>query len=387
MIAPSSAWLEFSNLNPVEKGMPERDLLARLLMSNSCYEAMPSSGRVIIFDVDLTMWRAFVALITSESRHVLLSDRSQGGEIIGILSVTDFIRVILKIFRDQSFSHYHRFDAFSLITIREFREIAFKAGKLRSLVSISATDNLLDAVRTLSSHHVHRIPVFDPDTGNPIHLLTHRRILKFMWTFGQTLFPPDYQVRTPKELNIGTWSNIRYVYPETRLIECLDLLLDHNISGIPVVERSTQKVVDVYSRFDAIGIALHDEEFTGDTTVKEALDFKHICEGGRERVVSVRETDPFLFVLSTLVDHNVHRVCVLDENKALLGVISLSDVMDAVVVQPAKSLRAPTALRHVSQESFDLSNMELYMRSLYESGEELDELSRTYATDQQLMTS
>ncbi|VDK51031.1 unnamed protein product, partial [Cylicostephanus goldi] len=303
-----------------------------------------------------------------------------------------FVSVLpIDVSRDQDLAHYHRFDAFSLITIREFREIAFKAGKLRSLVSISATDNLLDVVRTLSSHRVHRIPVFDPETGNPMHLLTYRRILKFMWTFGQTLFPPDYQVRTPKELDIGTWSNVHFVYPETRLIECLDLLLDHNISGVPVVERNTQKVVDVYSRFDAIGIALHDDEFTGDTTVKEALDFKHICQGGRERVVSVRETDPFLFVVSTLVDHNVHRVCVLDENQALLvyfdfnsfcpehgtfqGVISLSDVMDALVVQPAKFLRAPTALRHVSQESFDLSNMELYMRSLQEGEEELDELS------------
>lgn len=43
--------------------MPDHDLLARLLLSNSCYEAMPVSGRMIIFDQELLMWRAFTSLI------------------------------------------------------------------------------------------------------------------------------------------------------------------------------------------------------------------------------------------------------------------------------------------------------------------------------------
>ncbi|VDM80859.1 unnamed protein product [Strongylus vulgaris] len=65
MLSPSSTWLAFSSLSTSEHTVPERDLLARLLMSNSCYEALPISGRLIVFDVDLTMWRAFAALVRS----------------------------------------------------------------------------------------------------------------------------------------------------------------------------------------------------------------------------------------------------------------------------------------------------------------------------------
>ncbi|KIH61093.1 CBS domain protein [Ancylostoma duodenale] len=192
------------------------------------------------------------ALNTSEkSRHVLLSDSKQDGAITGILSVTDFIRAILKMFREKDCALIEEVEDIGLVTIKQFREFVHKAGKLRNLVTISAEDNLLDAVRMLAAHRVHRLPVLDPTTGNPVFMLTHKRIVKFIWTF---------------------------VYPDTPLIECLDILLNLGVSGVPVVEPNTHKVVDVYSRFDAIGIALEDEGYRLHASVKEALEFKHICQ-------------------------------------------------------------------------------------------------------------
>ncbi|KIH43771.1 CBS domain protein, partial [Ancylostoma duodenale] len=193
------------------------------------------------------------------SRHVLLSDSKQDGAITGILSVTDFIRAILKMFREKDYALIEEVEDIGLITIKQFRgseqipmqQFVHKAGKLRNLVTISAEDNLLDAVRMLIAHRVHRLPVLDPTTGNPVFMLTHKRILKFIWTF---------------------------VYPDTPLIECLDILLNLGVSGVPVVESNTHKVVDVYSRFDAIGIALEDEGYRLHASVKEALEFKHICQ-------------------------------------------------------------------------------------------------------------
>ncbi|EYC33960.1 hypothetical protein Y032_0001g181 [Ancylostoma ceylanicum] len=377
MLTPNSSWQEFEKMSIVEPSVPDRDLLARLLLSNSCYEAMPVSGRMIIFDQELLMWRAFTSLVKNESRHVLLSDSEQGGVITGILSVTDFIRALLKIFRENGSALAEEFGDIGLITIRQFRDFVHKAGKLRNLVTISAEDNLLDAVRMLAAQRVHRLPVLDPTTGNPVFMLTHKRILKFIWTFGQTLFHPEHFTNTPKDLCIGTWSGIRFVHPDTPLIDCLDILLNLGVSGVPVVEPNTQKVVDVYSRFDAIGVALENEGYRLHATVKEALEFKHICQNRRSRVVSVKNTETFYSVISVLVHQNVHRVCVVDENDVIQGIISLSDVLRALVVEPGKHLNSrPTAPRRVSQESFDLSNMELYIRLQNEKAEmESDEIS------------
>ncbi|RCN48366.1 CBS domain protein [Ancylostoma caninum] len=354
MLTPNSSWQEFEKMSAVETPVPDRDLLARLLLSNSCYEAMPVSGRILIFDQELLMWRAFTSLVKNESRHVLLSDSKQNGAIIGILSVTDFIRAIFKMFREKDCALAEEVEDIGLITIKRFRDFVHKAGKLRNLVTISAEDNLLDAVRMLAAHHVHRLPVLDPTTGNPVLMLTHKRILKFIWTF---------------------------VFPDTPLIECLDILLNLGVSGVPVVEPKTHKVVDVYSRFDAIGIALENEGYRLHASVKEALEFKHICQNRRSRVISVKNTETFYSVISVLVHKNVHRVCVVDENDVIQGIISLSDVLRALVVEPGKHLNSrPTAPRRVSQESFDLSNMELYLRLLHEEEEmESDEVSEKSA--------
>ncbi|KAK6766426.1 hypothetical protein RB195_025998 [Necator americanus] len=371
MMSPTSSWLEFEKLSTPDSCLPDRDLLARLLMSNSCYEAMPVSGRLTIFDQKLLMWDAFMLLVNSESRHVLLSDSEHDSAITGILSVTDFIRVIIKMFREKDSAMDIKINDLGVMTIKQFRELVHKAGKLRKLVSISVENSLLDAVRILSAYRVHSLPVLDPLAGNPVAVLTHKRILKFIWAFGRKLFHPDHFAMSPRELHIGTWCGVRVVYPDTLLIDCLEILLNLGVSGVPVVDRNTHKVLDVYSRFDAIGVALHNEGLMLlNASVKEALKFKHICQSRCERVVSVRENETFYSVISTLVHHKVHRVCVVDENHVLQGIISLSDVLKALVLEPAKYMNPRSAApRRVSQESFDLSNMELYIRSLNEAEE------------------
>ncbi|WKY15966.1 hypothetical protein Q1695_000996 [Nippostrongylus brasiliensis] len=332
------------------------DALAKLLLVNSCYEAMPNSGRVVVLHRDLVMWQAFLQIVSHATRHVLLSD--EDGNITGILSVTDFIRVILNLFRDASFSSPLAAKRIGSLTIGKYQELVKKAGKSKSLVWISAEESLLDAVRLLLTHRVHRIPVIDPHSSDPIFILTNKRILKFLWCFGQTLFRQDLHMKTPRELGVGTWDNIRFVYPTTPLSECLEILLNLGVSGVPVLEPESHIVIDVYSRFDAIGIAAQDVKVALNATVQEALNFKHICESRRSRVVSVRDTETFYSVVSTLAERGVHRVCVVNEIGVLQGVISLSDVMRFLVLEPGVHLDSRSVpRRRFSQISFDELNM------------------------------
>ncbi|VDK25004.1 unnamed protein product [Anisakis simplex] len=96
-----------------------------------------------------------------------------------------------------------------------------------------------------------------------------------MWLFGQSLSIPDYHEKSCKELNVGTWTGIRVVFPDTPLVDCLDILLHKGVSGLPVVERNSYKVIDMYSRFDAIGVALEDKINQLDVTVEQALVFRN----------------------------------------------------------------------------------------------------------------
>ncbi|PIO69173.1 CBS domain protein, partial [Teladorsagia circumcincta] len=209
------------------------------------------------------------------------------------------------------------------LTIQQYRELVQKEGKLKELVYINANNSLLEAARLLAQHRIHRLPVLDPESGSPLFILTHKRLLKFLWCFGQQFSQPDYHIRTAKDLNVGSWVGIRVVFPDTPLTICLDILLNKGVSGVPVVERDTFKVVDMYSRFDAVGIALEESADSLDVSVEQALKFKNL---GR-------------------------------------GIISLSDVINHMVVKPGanlKPIRVPR--RHYTSHPYDCSDVDLRSR-------------------------
>uniref|UniRef100_A0A183ETD6 CBS domain-containing protein n=1 Tax=Gongylonema pulchrum TaxID=637853 RepID=A0A183ETD6_9BILA len=97
----------------------------------------------------------------------------------------------------------------------------------------------------------------------------------------------------------------------------LDILLHKGVSGVPVVEHKTFRVVDMYSRFDAIGVALEDKMDDLNVTVQEALAFRNTFRLEKDRVVSISVDDSLWTALTVLVDRNVHRLCVLKDNGAI----------------------------------------------------------------------
>lgn len=53
--------------------------------------------------------------------------------------------------------------------------------RIRPLVYVEPDATMLDAVRKLCLHKIHRLPVIDPQTGNVIYILTHRRLLRYVY--------------------------------------------------------------------------------------------------------------------------------------------------------------------------------------------------------------
>ncbi|VDM44899.1 unnamed protein product [Toxocara canis] len=386
---------------------PESELnYARLMQYNACYEAMPTSSKMVVFDTNLQLRKAFNGLIYQNTRHVLLSDPDYDGTIVGILSVTDFIRVLLRLYKNrkdadedvddkneltmeelnQSDSSIFANDDIGKLAIKEYRELIQHEGKLMDLVSINADESLLKAARLLNVHRIHRLPVMDPINGSPLFILTHKRILKFMWLFGQSLSVPDYHQKSCKELGVGTWTGIRVVFPDTPLVDCLDILLHKGVSGLPVVERNTYKVVDMYSRFDAIGIALEDKINQLDVTVEQALAFKNSFRQQKDRVVSVYDSDSLWTALTVLVERNVHRLCAIRKSGAIEGLISLSDVINFMVIKPGTNLSTNSPSHHPRLNHHN-SSFKITARNFSSLGSELnthDVLSRLEESAAQL---
>lgn len=48
---------------------------------------------------------------------------------------------------------------------------------------------MFDAVSSLIQNKIHRLPVIDPESGNTLYILTHKRILKFLKLFVSVCSP------------------------------------------------------------------------------------------------------------------------------------------------------------------------------------------------------
>lgn len=57
------------------------------------------------------------------------------------------------------------------------------SSQVKNLVSIGPDASLYDAIKSLIHNRIHRLPVIDPFTGNVLYILTHKRILRFLFLY------------------------------------------------------------------------------------------------------------------------------------------------------------------------------------------------------------
>lgn len=140
------------------------------------------------------------------------------------------------------------------------------------LVSIGPDASLYDAIKILIHNRIHRLPVIDPATGNVLYILTHKRILRFLFLyvslmehilkdhFHETIFSllqinelpkPSYMQRKLRDLKIGTYDNIETADEHTSILTALKKFVERRVSALPLVD-AEGRLVDIYAKFDVI---------------------------------------------------------------------------------------------------------------------------------------
>ncbi|KRY46362.1 5'-AMP-activated protein kinase subunit gamma-1 [Trichinella britovi] len=303
-----------------------QDLIySQFIKSHHCYDLIPTSTKLVVFDTKLPVKKAFFALVYNSVRAAPLWDDATQ-QFVGMLTITDFIRILQKYYKSGE-ENIKELEEHRIFT---WREELRDSGFLTPLCTVEATASLLDAVNILCNKKVHRLPVIDPCSGNILYILTHKRILKFLFLYMPDLPMPSFMKKSPKELGIGTWSNIHTVTKVTPLIEVLRKLLELRVSALPVVDEN-DRVIDIYSKFDVINLAAEKAYNNLDITVQDSL--KHRT-AWFEGVHNCKVTDSLSTYVDTLVRSEVHRLVAVDNDGRVQGVVSLSDILLFIVLRP-----------------------------------------------------
>ncbi|XP_048784502.1 5'-AMP-activated protein kinase subunit gamma-1 isoform X2 [Lagopus muta] len=162
---------------PGAEGEPPRGPYTAFMKSHRCYDLIPTSSKLVVFDTSLQVKKAFFALVTNGVRAAPLWD-SKKQSFVGMLTITDFINILHRYYKSPMVQIYELEEH----KIETWREV-YLQDSFKPLVCISPNASLFDAVSSLIRNKIHRLPVIDPDSGNTLYILTHKRILKFLKLF------------------------------------------------------------------------------------------------------------------------------------------------------------------------------------------------------------
>ncbi|CAH2035482.1 unnamed protein product, partial [Iphiclides podalirius] len=301
----------------------ESQIFVKFFKFHKCYDLIPTSAKLVVFDTQLLVKKAFFALVYNGVRAAPLWD-SQRQNFVGMLTITDFIKILQMYYTSPN------------VTMEELEEHRLETwrqvlkGSVVPLVSIGPDSSLFEAIRMLITNRIHRLPVIDPETGDVLYILTHKRILRFLFLYINELPKPAYLRCKLRELRIGTLNDIETATEETSIIEALRKFVNRRVSALPLID-AEGRLKDIYAKFDVINLAAEKTYNNLDVSLKKANEHRNEWFEGVQKC----NLDETLYeVMERIVRAEVHRLVVVDGDDKVIGIISLSDLLMYLVLRP-----------------------------------------------------
>uniref|UniRef100_A0A671Z203 Protein kinase, AMP-activated, gamma 3b non-catalytic subunit n=1 Tax=Sparus aurata TaxID=8175 RepID=A0A671Z203_SPAAU len=312
---------------------PDTFIYTNFMKNHCCYDAIPTSSKLVIFDTTLQVKKAFFALVANGVRAAPLWDNklkcfveTLWDIIYCMLTITDFINILHRYYKSPLVQIYELEEH----KIETWREIYLQYS-INRLISITPDCSLFDAIYSLLKNKIHRLPVIDPVSGNVLHILTHKRILKFLHIFGSMFPKPRFLQKRINEVAIGTFRQIATVQESASVYDALTIFVERRVSALPVVNEQG-KVMALYSRFDVINLAAQKNYNNLNMTMREAIASRACCVEG---VLKCYPHETLETIIDRIAKAEVHRLVLVDSNDVVRGIVSLSDLLQALVLSPA----------------------------------------------------
>ncbi|KAJ5279561.1 5'-AMP-activated protein kinase subunit gamma [Penicillium angulare] len=306
--------------------------IRNFLKVRTSYDVLPLSFRLIIFDTSLT------GIVSAP-----LWD-SKASKFAGLLTTSDYINVIQYYFQNPA--ALDQIDQFRLDSLREVEKALGVAPP--ETVSIDPERPLYEACRRMLESRARRIPLVTNDSqtdrSHVLSVLTQYRILKFV-----AINVPDTQMlrRPLGELLVGTYNNIATASMDTPVIDVIHILVERSISSMPILNSDGMPfchgihclnanisdagvVYNVFESVDVIALikgGVYDELglTVGEVLKKRSPEFPGIY--------TCSLNDGLDTIFDTIRKSRVHRLVVVDEHFKLKGVLTLSDILQYILLE------------------------------------------------------
>jgi len=323
--------------------------LGETLKSIPCTAAyIPISDLIIVSPTD-TLISAFQRLCTYKVLATPIIDSD--GTIKGSFSVIDMIFYLSDTFDQESVkgSVNSTFDFFSLaIARREFSGIKInsiaKMSNLDPVIMLAENKNLKDVIDALATKQARRAIIHESSESAPIKgMLSQGQLLRYMYEHRANTLKSDFwDTKISDYADLADRKNVITVNLSTKVCDAFRQMRDWGVSAIGVVDDVPEKgktgavaklvgnisATDVkllgydLRYFKALGFSTN--EYLGAVMPKDHASGEVVCvkEGGNDTMGDI---------IGKLVENHIHRLYVIDNEGKPVGVISMTDILLALV--------------------------------------------------------
>lgn len=296
-------------------GRDKTRLLLNFFKYHKCYEILPKSAKIIIFDTQFFVKKTFPTLISHGIRSAPLWDANKK-LLVGMITVTDFIRILLYLDKENlSVEDLERH------TLHTWRKLLRSTRK--PLCSAGPDQSLHDAINLLHKNRVHRLLMIDPFTGDVLYILSHKRILRFLFVYLNEFPELTFFHKTLTELKIGTYDDIVSVTEDTTIKTAFQLMLEKDVSALPILDENGM-LIDVYAKYEVLNLVSEKLYSNLSLTIGEVRNKKKDWE---EKLQKCRSSITLYEALEVIVRTESHRLLLVNREDKLVGIVSLSDIL------------------------------------------------------------
>jgi len=298
-----------------------RDCVRELMSKYTCYDLIPESGKIVIFDERLPIKHAFFALVQNDIKCAPVWSPSLR-KFLGLMTVTDFADILVGSYGDnptfkQKCLNLENQSVFSWAMYKKKRGHAPK----NSLICVKPTDHIEEAVTTLFKLFIHRLPVLNDKDGTSIMcIINHQKIIRFLM---EKLLPQQTLLHSlplkalaPRIIQVDS-----FCQKTDPLVEVLRLLTDQSRNpGIPILD-SKGEVWDCFDRSDIRYLAVERAYLQLHISVEEFITTHHKSRN----IPRVDLQDPLIRVLTALIANRRH-IALVFSNQRFYGIFTLAQL-------------------------------------------------------------
>jgi len=255
-------------------------------------------------------------------------------QFVGLLTVTDFIDIL---------RHYRATNSdVSTLAVSSIAEILGGLDSVRPFQGADSACTLQQACQQLLHTNQDFLPIVFAEDMRVLACITYTNILEHLVTHfreQRRLFDDSIT-----DLGIGTYGDkVATVNPQQTLAEALQLMHQHGLSAVPVLD-SNRKVVGVYSRSD---ITFLTKATDAEDAVRNLdLPLQDILSQTRQDVTTpdaLRTCSPshtLQAIFESFAQLRFNRLYVVDAEERLLGIVSAKDLVAYFLSDAAEDIKA-----------------------------------------------